>query len=204
MKKIFFIIILFTIGIGNVFASERMNVTLDSCVDGDTAKFILNQNKITARFLAIDTPESVHPTKGVEPYGKEASNFTCNKLKNASKIEIEYDDNSNEKDKYDRYLVWVWIDDYLLQDELVKEGLAEVTYLYGDYKYTPILQDHEQTAKIQKINIWNNNTISTNIYIPLFTLFLIILFCLISKKYRKKTINKVKKKVNKEINNLFK
>lgn len=199
MKKIVFLILLFLIGIGNIFASDRLKVTLASCVDGDTAKFILNTKKITTRFLAIDTPESVHPRKDVEPYGKEASEYTCKKLTNATKIEIEFDDNSDKKDKYDRYLVWVWVDNYLLQDELVRSGLAEVTYLYGDYKYTPLLQDHEKIAKIEKIKIWGINNIendSNNIYFLFISLITILFLCLISKKYRKKTINKVNKKIS--------
>ena len=73
MKKIVFIILCLFINI-NVFA-EEIEVKLSKCVDGDTAKFIYNDEVITARFLAIDTPESVHPTIGEEPYGKEASNI---------------------------------------------------------------------------------------------------------------------------------
>ena len=57
-----------------IFASERINVTLNKCVDGDTAWFNLENKKIKARFLAIDTPES---TIRVDPYGKGASEFTC-------------------------------------------------------------------------------------------------------------------------------
>ena len=70
MKKILMFIGLFLIGCINVFAFEKQEVTLDKCVDGDTAWFILDGNKIKARFLAIDTPES---TTKVEEYGKEAN-----------------------------------------------------------------------------------------------------------------------------------
>ena len=59
-------------------------VTLEECVDGDTARFRTSSNEvIKARFLAVDTPETVHPTKGVEPFGKDASNYTCTTLTNA-------------------------------------------------------------------------------------------------------------------------
>lgn len=155
MKKIIILIGLFFLNLNIVNAEERISVKFSKCVDGDTAKVILNEEIITVRFLAIDTPESVHPTIGEEPYGKEASNFTCEKLQNAEKIELEYDDNSSKTDKYNRYLAWVFVDNYLLQDLIIKEGLAEVTYLYGDYKYTSILQDHESVAKAQKIGIWS-------------------------------------------------
>lgn len=161
MKKIIILIGLFFLNLNIVNAEERISVKFSKCVDGDTAKVILNEEIITVRFLAIDTPESVHPTIGEEPYGKEASNFTCEKLQNAEKIELEYDDNSSKTDKYNRHLAWVFVDNYLLQDLIIKEGLAEVTYLYGEYKYTSILQDHESVAKAQKIGIWNeeNTTI---------------------------------------------
>ena len=69
MKKIF-ILILFFLSLNNISAKE-MKVKFYDCVDGDTAKFIYKDEKITARFLAIDTPETVHPTKEEEVYGKD-------------------------------------------------------------------------------------------------------------------------------------
>lgn len=135
-----------------------MKVKFYDCVDGDTAKFIYKDEKITARFLAIDTPETVHPTKEEEVYGKEASECTCNSLKNANEIILEFDKDSDEKDKYDRYLVWVFVDGNLLQEKLVKNGLASVAYLYGDYKYTNKLKKAEQLAEENKLGIWNINS----------------------------------------------
>lgn len=134
--------------------TEKVQVEYVEGVDGDTAKFKMNGEEITVRFLAVDTPESVHPTKEVEAYGVEASNFTKQKLENAQKIELEFDNNSDKKDKYNRYLAWVWVDGELLQNLLVEEGLGKVAYLYGDYKYTSILQESEQIAKEKGLNIW--------------------------------------------------
>ena len=105
--------------------------------------------------LAVDTPESVHPTKGVEYYGKEASEYTCNLVKNAKKLEIEYDDNSDKTDKYDRLLVWVFVDGKLLQKSLVENGYAKVAYLYGDYKYTSELEKVQELASTKNIGVWN-------------------------------------------------
>lgn len=152
-KKILFIIFIFLISISYVTAKEE--VTFSKCVDGDTIKVLIDGKENTVRLLAVDTPESVHPTKGVEYYCKEASEYTCNLVKTADKVELEYDDNSDKKDKYDRVLAWVWVDDTLLQDELIKNGYAEVAYLYGDYKYTSMLQDHQAIAETSLIGIWN-------------------------------------------------
>lgn len=159
-KKVVFLLIIFLFP-GVVFASGREEVTLSKCVDGDTAKFIINNKEETVRFLAVDTPETKHPTKGEEPYGKEASNYTCNRLKEGNKIELEYDDNSTKTDKYNRYLAWVFVDDNLLQAELVKNGLAEVAYLYGDYKYTDLLKDYEQTAIATKVGMHSDTDTSS-------------------------------------------
>ena len=159
-KKVVFLLIIFLFP-GVVFASGREEVTLSKCVDGDTAKFIINNKEETVRFLAVDTPETKHPTKGEEPYGKEASDYTCNRLKEVNKIELEYDDNSTKTDKYNRYLAWVFVDDNLLQAELVKNGLAEVAYLYGDYKYTDLLKDYEQTAIATKVGMHSDTDTSS-------------------------------------------
>jgi len=156
VKKIFGII-LFFMCITFVSAKDnKFEVKFSECVDGDTAKFIYKDEEITARFLAIDTPETVHPTKGEEPFGKEASEYTCNKLKNADEIVLEYDEDSDKKDKYDRYLVWVFVDGELLQKKLISKGYASVAYLYGDYKYTDILEEAEQTAEDNKLGIWSD------------------------------------------------
>ncbi len=196
-NKIFLLLLSLFLFLPQVHA-EKITVTLDKCVDGDTAKFKQNNKTITARFLAIDTPETKHPKKGEEPWGKEASNFTCTQLKKAKKIEIEYD--GNKLDKYDRHLVWVFTDDLLLQDEIIKKGYAKVAYLYDDYKYTTILQDHEKIAKKEKLGIWGEYSINY-LYIVLPIIFIIFIYLLGTKKTRKKIQNKIKKRVKKEIQN---
>ena len=135
--------------------TTKIEVKYSKSVDGDTAKFELDGKEITVRFLGIDTPETVHPTKGEEPYGKEASNYTKQKLENADKIEIEYDDNASETDKYERALVWVWVDDTLLQEELISNGLARTYMLQDNYKYAWMLQENEEKAKEEKVGIWS-------------------------------------------------
>ena len=138
-----------------VYAKEE--VTFSKCVDGDTIKVKVKNKEATVRMLAVDTPESVHPKKKVEYYGKEASDYTCNLITNAKKIELEYDSNSDKYDKYERLLAWVFVDDYLLQDKLVRNGYAEVAYLYDNYKYTDLLKDREVLAKQEHIGIWNDD-----------------------------------------------
>lgn len=124
------------------------------CVDGDTAVFLLEDEEVKFRFLAIDTPETVHPTKDVETFGKNASEYTCNKLTNAEKIVVEYE-NSNKVDKYGRSLAWIWVDDSLLQKELISIGYGEVAYIYGKYRYTESLCLAQKGAKDEALGVWS-------------------------------------------------
>ena len=206
MKKIVLTIICLFLFIIKINAKE-INVKFNSCVDGDTAKFTYKDEVITARFLAIDTPETKHPTKGEEPFGKEASQYTCDKLTNAKKIVLEFDNDSDEKDKYNRYLVWVFVDGNLLQKELVKNGLASVAYLYGDYKYTNVLEEVEQDAEDNKLGIWSitassevktaeeKNDINYKEIIILIGILIIV--CIFSKKARSDVSKEAKKRIKK-------
>lgn len=188
MKKLVIILSLFLFT--SVYASDKISVTLNKCVDGDTAWFILDDEKIKTRFLAIDTPES---TNKVEPYGKQASDYTCNLLSNAQKIEIKYDNNATKLDKYNRHLVWVFVDDELLQEKIIENGLGKVKYLYGDYEYNDLLKDKEKTAKKNEIGLWSNNNSDINYYYIIF----LIIFCLFCPYYRKKIKKNSKKQIKK-------
>lgn len=137
-------------------SNEKIEVLYKSSIDGDTAKFELDGEIITVRFLGIDTPETVHPTLGEEPYGKEASNYTSEKLRLANKIELEYDENVSKTDKYGRHLAWVFIDDVLLQEELIKNGLAKTYMLQDNYSYAWCLQEKQENARKNDLGIWSN------------------------------------------------
>ena len=200
MKKIILLISIFLIFINAVSAKEKVKYV--ACVDGDTIKVYLNGKEETVRLLAVDTPESVKPDTEVAYYGKEASEYTCNKIKKAKKIEIEYDNNSDKRDKYDRILAWVFTDNKLLQTELVENGYAKVAYLYDDYKYADILKEKQEIASAKNIGIWNSNAktefennspttssdtdeLYSNIEVVILTI-LFLIFVLISKSTLKK------------------
>ena len=103
MKKV--VVFILSLLIFNAVNAESEKALFSKCVDGDTAYFLVNENEIKVRFLAIDTPETNHPKKGEEPYGREAKEYTCDKITNAQNIELEFDDGSDEKDKYKDFTV---------------------------------------------------------------------------------------------------
>jgi len=108
-------------------------VTLVRCVDGDTAFFTEGGENFSVRFLGINTPES---TAKFEPWGKAASDYTCDKLENASQIVLQADPAAGRLDSYgERWLAWVWYDGRLLNLELVEQAFSKssgsVDTLYG-------------------------------------------------------------------------
>ena len=169
--------------------SDTITVTLNKCVDGDTAWFNYKEDIIKVRFLAVNTME----LKSNDENADIAKEFSCKELTNAKKIKLEFDSKSDEKDKYERYLTWVFVDDSLLQSKLIEKGYAEVKYIYGDYKYVDELKEQEKIAKEKKIGIWDKEdktTVNESTKVPnkekldykyyIFVIILIIL-CLIFK-----------------------
>ena len=141
----------------------KQEVTVKTYVDGDTVHFnvpadVMPGGVLKARFLAINTPES---TGKIEEYGKAASNFTKEKLKNAVSIILESDTNEwNADSTGGRYLVWVWYktaesDDYRnLNLEILQNGLAIASNsggnIYGSFAQAAISQ-----ARALKLNVYS-------------------------------------------------
>lgn len=133
----------------------REKATVKSVSDGDTLSVVRSNGETEkVRMLLIDTPESVHPTKPVQPFGVEASNFVKNKLKEGKEIEIEI--GNPDKDKYGRLLAYVWIDGKNLNQLLIEKGYARVGYVYPpNTKYLEEFQKAEDIARASGIGIWS-------------------------------------------------
>lgn len=183
MKKVILIILLMYPFF--VFAKTDV-VKYDKCIDGDTIKVKRNGEIITVRLLAINSPELENSNKESEYYAKEASDYTCNLIKNAKEIKLEYDEKSDEKDKYDRVLAWVYVDNYLLNDTLVRNGYAKVAYVYDNYKYVDLLKEHESIAKKERLGIWKEDIDSENVLIwtSVFVAILLALLSILNKKLK--------------------
>lgn len=139
--------------------NTKEEVKFSKCSDGDTAHFVINGVDKTVRFLAIDTPEIANKDHAADYMGDEASEYTCNALKMAKHIYLEYDTNSDKEDKYGRILAFVHVDDELLEAKLIENGLAKVAYIYGDYAYVEELRALEELARNKKIGIWSENNV---------------------------------------------
>jgi micrococcal nuclease len=123
-------------------------------VDGDTIKIKLTNKTETVRFLLVDTPE-IHDrvTDIAQPYSLEAKAFTSQMIKNSKAITIEKD--KSDRDKYGRYLAYVYADGQSVQKALLENGLARVAYVFQpNTKYESQYRSIETTAERKKLGIW--------------------------------------------------
>ncbi len=127
--------------------------------DGDTITVNMNGTDETIRFIGVDTPETHDPRKKVQCYGPAASAFTKNTLTAAgSTVKLAADSLSNNRDRYNRLLRYVYLPDgTLLNLKLIQEG-------YGFYyPYFPFSKSDEFSAA-QKLaqdghkGLWGNCT----------------------------------------------
>lgn len=138
-------------------------VTVRTFVDGDTTHFNVPQSisangVLKARYIAINTPES---TGKIEEYGKKASNFTRERLSQATSIIIESDDGQWNLDSTGgRHLVWVWYrtsesEPYRnLNIEILQNGLA-IASSTANNRYGKVATAALNAAKEQKLNVFS-------------------------------------------------
>ena len=126
-------------------------------VDGDTLSIDIDGQKETLRLIGIDTPETVHPSKPVECFGKEAS-AKAKEILTGQSIRIEKDTTQGDLDKYGRLLVYVFLKDGTNFNKMMIEQGFAYEYTYNlPYKYQQEFKLAEQTAREQKIGLWADN-----------------------------------------------
>ncbi|PLS15998.1 nuclease [Bacillus sp. M6-12] len=113
----------------------------------------MNGRTEDVRLLLVDTPETKHPSKPVQPFGPEASSFAKLTL-TGKQVGIEID--ISERDKYGRLLAYIWIGDRMFNEMLLEKGLARVAYIYPpNTKYVDQFRKVQEKAQKQAIGIWS-------------------------------------------------
>lgn len=134
--------------------NEQIPVEVLQIYDGDTIEILYNGIKVNFRYLLIDAPESVHPTKEVQPFSIEASNRN-KELLNSGNVTIEFDV-GDRYDKYQRLLGYIYVDGVSINELLIREGLARVAYVYPpNTRYLEDYKNAEQEAKEKGVGIWS-------------------------------------------------
>ncbi len=120
-------------------------------IDGDT--ILLADVPERVRLIGANTPETVKPNWPVEPLGPEASQFTKHFL-SGGEVRLEFDGPS--RDKYGRILAYVWVGEKMLNEELIRAGLAGAEL---GYPYSAAMKDRfrraEDEARAARRGIWS-------------------------------------------------
>ena len=144
---------------------------VERVVDGDTmiVSFMFDDGskylKERVRFLGVDTPETVHPNKPVQYYGKEASDFTKSQLTDKT-VWLQTD--VNPKDRYDRMLAYVWLKEPTAKDlddeasirknmynaRLLLDGYAQLMTIQPNSRYANLFVHFQREARQENKGLW--------------------------------------------------
>ena len=125
--------------------------TVERVVDGDTIKVRLDGRTETVRYIGVDTPETVHPTRGVEPYGKAASRFNAS-LVEGERVRLELD--VEPRDRYGRLLAYVYVDSLFVNAELLRRGYAQLMTIPPNVRYVEEFVRHQYQAREAGAGLW--------------------------------------------------
>lgn len=131
-------------------------------IDGDTVKIRFSYDKPkqctteeTVRLIGVNTPEmNYYSLLEPEYYAQEATDYTKQFLNYS--IMIEFDDVSSLRDKYNRLLGYIWIENYrLLNKELIEQGYGKYysNFAFNSKRMTDFAQAEEK-AKQNRNGMW--------------------------------------------------
>ncbi len=124
-------------------------------IDGDTVEMETDAGPLKVRIPGIDTPETVHPSKPVEPFGPEATAMARDLLRGLRvRIRYDVDPRHDTWDKYGRLLAYIELPDG--RDfglVMIREGMAKA-YLKYPFSRRDAYVTAEAEAKENKRGQW--------------------------------------------------
>jgi micrococcal nuclease len=132
-------------GVPSNSVQETLQTLVTRVIDGDTVELVDGQR---VRYLGIDTPEIG------QSYSSEATER--NKELVEGKV-VELQPGERDRDEYGRLLRYVYVDGTFVNAELVAEGLATAFIFDPDDRYSQVLVQLEQYAKLKKLGLWAGN-----------------------------------------------
>jgi micrococcal nuclease len=104
----------------------------------------------------VNTPETKHPTKGVECFGPQASAFLTHWLKPGTRVRVERD--TEARDTYRRLLLYVFVatpaGERFVNLELVARGFATALSIEPNTKYQEMFVEAAFDAQRDSRGLW--------------------------------------------------
>lgn len=137
----------------NAAPSQTLAATVVRVVDGDTVVVSIKGRRETVRLIGVDTPETVHPTVGVEPFGPEASAFTKSLLPPGTEARLEFD--VQERDRYGRLLAYVYLPDgRMVNAEILRAGMGQLLTVTPNVKHVDLFVRLQREAREAGRGLW--------------------------------------------------
>ncbi len=123
-------------------------------VDGDTIEVQLGATREKVRYIGVDTPETKHPAKGVECYGRQASDFNA-RLVAGERVRLVRD--VEQRDRYGRLLAYVYRirDGLFVNAELARRGYAQPLPIAPDVRHAGRFANLARDARRQGRGLWS-------------------------------------------------
>ena len=132
---------------------DPITAHVERVIDGDTIQVRFEGKSYTVRLIGVDTPETKHPTKAVQYFGREASAFTKAALEGKTVL-LQKDGTGDTVDRYGRWLRYVLLDGDNFNARLIRDGYAHAYRRFPFSKRTEFIQLEEQ-ARRRGIGLWN-------------------------------------------------
>ncbi|MGQ9547393.1 MAG: thermonuclease family protein [Roseiflexus sp.] len=138
--------------------AELERATVTNVADGDTIEVSLNGRTERVRLIGVDTPETSHPSRPVECFGREASAFTRELLRGQTVL-LEDDPTQDNRDRFNRLLRFVWFPDGRLANyEIIAQGYGFEYTFRRPYRYQAEFKAAERAARDAQIGLWSPET----------------------------------------------
>lgn len=137
--------------LGDTIASQSAELArVKRVVDGDTVEL---EDGRKLRYIGIDTPESVKPNTPEQCFSK-ASAARNKELVEGKEVRLIKD--VSEKDRFQRLLRYVYVDDIFVNEAMVKEGYAFARSYPPDIAKQDLLRQAQAQAHAQNAGFWGS------------------------------------------------
>ena len=133
-------------------AQSALEGSVVRIVDGDTIHVRLGDRVEKVRYIGVNTPEVHHPQKGEEPGGRAAAAVNRD-LVSGRHVRLELDVQS--RDRYGRLLAYVWVEDTMVNAELVRRGFAQVMTVPPNLRHQALFLKLQREAREAGRGLWS-------------------------------------------------
>lgn len=158
--------------LSNLTDTQLGQYAVRQVLDGDTIVIDMNGQDETVRFIGLDTPEKNHPEKPVQCFAEAASAHMA-ELINFQAVRLQADPLSQNRDRYNRLLRYVYLpDDTLLNAKQITDGYG-FAYINFPFTKSTEFQRLELEAQTAGRGLWTecdvyleNGYINTDVVTP--------------------------------------